>query len=109
MGGCSPSLRAHSEIITIEAQSDITDEAVREVLSEAAGVNVADGPLAKRYPMPNTATKKHNVEVGRLRPSLVFEPRGLDFVSSDQLLRGAALNAVLIAERKHAERTAAEL
>lgn len=107
-GGIS-TLRAHSETITIETQSDITDEAVREVLSEAAGVSVADDPSAKRYPMPNTATKKHNVEVGRLRPSLIFEPRGLDFVSSDQLLRGAALNAVLIAERKHADRDAAEL
>jgi aspartate-semialdehyde dehydrogenase len=105
-----PTLRAHSETITIETESDITVEAAREVLSRAAGVDVVDDPSAKRYPMPITATKKHNVEVGRLRPSLVFGPRGLDlFVSGDQLLRGAALNAVLIAERKIAEQDEAEL
>merc|ERR1719221_66255 len=105
-----PTKRAHSEAISIETESDITVEAAREVLSRAAGVDVVDDPSAKRYPMPITATKKHNVEVGRLRPSLVFEPRGLDlFVSGDQLLRGAALNAVLIAERKLAEQDASEL
>jgi len=49
--------------------------------------------------MPLTATRSHDVEVGRIRESLVFRPNGLDlFVSGDQLLRGTALNAVLIAE-----------
>jgi aspartate-semialdehyde dehydrogenase len=49
--------------------------------------------------MPLTATHSYDVEVGRIRESLVFAPNGLDlFVSGDQLLRGAALNAVLIAE-----------
>ena len=51
-----------------------------------------------RYPMPLTATESFDVEVGRVRESLVFAPCGLDlFVCGDQLLRGAALNAVLIA------------
>ena len=50
--------------------------------------------------MPVTASGKDNVEVGRIRQSLVFGDRGLElFVCGDQLLRGAALNAVLIAER----------
>jgi aspartate-semialdehyde dehydrogenase len=53
---------------------------------------------AGRYPMPLTATESFDVEVGRVRESLVFAPCGLDlFVCGDQLLRGAALNAVLIA------------
>jgi aspartate-semialdehyde dehydrogenase len=50
--------------------------------------------------MPLTATESFDVEVGRIRESLVFAPKGLElFVSGDQLLRGAALNAVLIAQK----------
>lgn len=60
---------------------------------------MVDDPSAKLYPMPVSASHAHDVEVGRIRESLVFAPNGLDlFVSGDQLLRGAALNAVLIAE-----------
>lgn len=71
----------------------------RELLSNAPGVRLVDDPAEKRYPMPLTATRSHDVEVGRIRESLVFRPNGLDlFVCGDQLLRGAALNAVLIAE-----------
>lgn len=58
-----------------------------------------DTPSSNSYPMPLTATDSFDVEVGRIRDSLVFSPHGLDlFISGDQLLRGAALNAVLIAE-----------
>lgn len=58
-----------------------------------------DDPSTKSYPMPLTASCSHDVEVGRIRQSLVFGEHGLDlFVCGDQLLRGAALNAVLIAE-----------
>lgn len=58
-----------------------------------------DSPLDKLYPMPLTATNKYNIEVGRIRRSEAFGDFGLDFfVCGDQLLRGAALNAVLIAE-----------
>jgi len=100
-----PTLRAHSEAITIETVEEITPEAAREALRGAPGVEVVDDPAGKRYPMPLNATKKYDVEVGRIRSSLVFEPRGLDlFVSGDQLLRGAALNAVMIAEAKLGER-----
>lgn len=57
-----------------------------------------DDPSKNLYPMPLTATESFDVEVGRIRESLIFAPHGLEmFVSGDQLLRGAALNAVLIA------------
>ena len=65
----------------------------------APGVQLVDDPFANKYPMPLNSSNKYDVEVGRIRSSLVFEPRGIDlFVSGDQLLRGAALNAILIAE-----------
>merc|ERR1711971_380272 len=79
----------------------ITPELARDVLRAAPGVQVVDDPARNEYPMPMTAANKFEVEVGRIRSSLIFAPHGLDlFVSGDQLLRGAALNAVLIAEAK---------
>ncbi len=94
-----PTLRAHSESVTIETEKPITAEAVRELLKNAPGVDVVDNTAEKQYPMPLTATNKYNVEVGRIRNNPVFGEYGLDFfVSGDQLLRGAALNAVEIAE-----------
>lgn len=100
-----PTKRAHSEAITIETQEAITPESAKDVLKDAPGVDLVDDPAAKQYPMPLTATKKYNIEVGRIRSSLVFQSHGLDlFVSGDQLLRGAALNAVIIAEYKLRER-----
>ena len=63
-------------------------------------MKVVDDPLQSLYPMPLSATGQFDVEVGRIRKSLIYEPFGLDlFISGDQLLRGAALNAVLIAEK----------
>ncbi|RHY04489.1 hypothetical protein DYB30_001386 [Aphanomyces astaci] len=94
-----PILRAHSEAITIQTRRPISPDAARELLRQADGVDVVDDPAATAYPMPLNATAKYNVEVGRIRQSIVFDEHGLDlFVSGDQLLRGAALNAVLIAE-----------
>ncbi|TFU27402.1 aspartate-semialdehyde dehydrogenase [Thermus tengchongensis] len=93
-----PTLRAHAEAVSVEFERPVTPEAAREVLREAPGVEVVDEPLAGRYPMPLTASGKWDVEVGRIRKSLAFE-NGLDFfVVGDQLLKGAALNAVQIAE-----------
>jgi len=93
-----PTLRTHSEAITLELERPATPEEARELLRQAAGVEVRDDPGAKLYPMPLTASGKYDVEVGRIRSSLVFEG-GLDlFVAGDQLLKGAALNAVQIAE-----------
>jgi len=95
-----PIMRAHSESITIETEKPITAEKAREILAETPGVRLVDDPACNQYPMPINATNSFDVEVGRIRDSLIFAPNGLDlFVSGDQLLRGAALNAVLIAEK----------
>jgi aspartate-semialdehyde dehydrogenase len=94
-----PTLRAHAEAVTIETEKPVTPDAAREVLRKAPGVVVVDDPAAKLYPMPITASGRYDVEVGRIRESLVFGPTGLDFFCvGDQLLKGAALNAVQIAE-----------
>ena len=93
-----PTLRAHAEAVSVEFERPVTPEAAKEVLRKAPGVEVVDEPRANRYPMPLTASGKWDVEVGRIRKSLAFE-NGLDlFVVGDQLLKGAALNAVQIAE-----------
>lgn len=74
-------------------------EVARKALEDAPGVKLLDDPDTLSYPMPLTATGQFDVEVGRVRKSLVFGDNGLEFfVSGDQLLRGAALNAVLVAE-----------
>jgi aspartate-semialdehyde dehydrogenase len=94
-----PTLRAHSEAITIETELPIDPEGAREVLMAAQGLKVVDDPDAFEYPMPLNATGKWDVEVGRIRQSIAFGDHGLEFfMSGDQLLRGAALNAVLNAE-----------
>jgi len=94
-----PTIRAHSEAITIETEKSITAAGARELLQTAPGVKVVDDPSKLEYPMPLTASESHDVEVGRIRQNIVFGDHGLDlFVCGDQLLRGAALNAVLIAE-----------
>merc|ERR1712146_342417 len=102
-----PTLRAHSESIIIETEKPIDPDEAREVLRSAAGVKVVDNPADLEYPMPLNATGKYDVEVGRIRQSLVFGDHGLEFfLSGDQLLRGAALNAVIIAEQVVAEKVA---
>jgi len=94
-----PTLRAHAESITIETEKPIDIAKAVAALTAASGVEVVDDPTKNLYPMPLTATAKYDVEVGRLRKNDVFGDYGLDlFVVGDQLLRGAALNAVLIAE-----------
>merc|ERR1719262_1729271 len=94
-----PTLRAHAESITIETDKPVDLAKAVAALDAAPGVVVADDTSNNVYPMPLTATAKYDVEVGRLRVNDVFGEKGLDmFVCGDQLLRGAALNAVLIAE-----------
>merc|ERR1712070_436988 len=94
-----PTLRAHAEAITIECVRPITPDDAAAVLVDSPGVELVDHPANAQYPMPLNASSKADVEVGRLRQSLVFGQHGLDlFVCGDQLLRGAALNAVLIAK-----------
>lgn len=94
-----PTLRAHSESITIETEKQITPELARNILERAWGVDVVDEPKKNLYPMPITSSGKYFVEVWRIRQNLIFGNYWLDlFVSWDQLLKGAALNAVQILE-----------
>ena len=94
-----PTLRAHSEAITLELTKPADPDDVRSLLSTAKGVKVVDDIENKQYPMPCNSAFQYDVEVGRIRRNDVFDEYGLDlFVSGDQLLRGAALNAVVIAE-----------
>lgn len=94
-----PTYRAHSESIVVETVKPVDVAAARQALAEAPGVKLVDNPDKLEYPMPLTATGQYDIEVGRLRKNLVFGDYGLElFVCGDQLLRGAALNAVLVAE-----------
>ncbi len=95
-----PVLRAHSESINLEFEDEITPDEARAIISKAPGVVLCDDPANKVYPMPINATGKYDVLVGRIRQDISRnDKRGLDlFVSGDQLLKGAALNAVQIAE-----------
>ena len=93
-----PTLRSHAESLTVRFKKPVPSvAAVKALLSHAPGVEVVDIPGESLYPMPMTSTYKHAVEVGRLRHNLIYGDYGLDmFISGDQLLRGASLNAVEI-------------
>ena len=95
-----PILRAHSESLNMEFAEEVTPEEVRAILRGAAGVIVADDPANKLYPMPKDATEQFDVLAGRIRQDISRnDKRGIEmFVSGDQVLKGAALNAVQIAE-----------
>ncbi|GMH57105.1 hypothetical protein TrLO_g11434 [Triparma laevis f. longispina] len=94
-----PTFRAHSETIVLETTEKVDVKAAQELLAKSPGVKLVDDIANNKYPMPLTATGQYDVEVGRVRRSEAFGDYGLEFfVSGDQLLRGAALNAVLVAE-----------
>ena len=94
-----PTLRAHSESIVIETEKPIDVNVARELLANAEGVKLVDCVEKNLYPMPMNAAEKWDVEVGRIRQNIIFGEFGLEFfISGDQLLKGAALNAVQIAE-----------
>jgi aspartate-semialdehyde dehydrogenase len=93
-----PVYRAHSVAVSAEFKRSISVEQAREVLAKAPGLELVDEPQSNRYPMPLGVAGRDNCQVGRLRLDCAFE-NGLSFwVSGDQLLKGAALNAVQIAE-----------
>lgn len=93
-----PVYRAHSIAVSAEFEKPVAIDAARAVLQKAPGLDVVDDPENKRYPMPLFTAEKYNCEVGRLRLDCALD-NGLCFwVSGDQLLKGAALNAVQIAE-----------
>ena len=96
-----PVERVHSEDISVQTREPFTLEQAAELFESAQGIEVRDNPSVNIYPMPLTATGKYNVEVGRMRRDLASHDleRSMKFwVSGDQLLKGAALNAVQIAE-----------
>ena len=93
-----PALRAHSESIWIETERPISVEEARAAFSKAKGIVLQDNPAQKEYPMPLFVSQKDPVYVGRIRKDLTNE-NGLTFwVVGDQIKKGAALNAVQIAE-----------
>lgn len=93
-----PVLRAHSEAIWVETETPLTVETVREAFEKAEGLVVVDNPSEKRYPMPLHVADKDPVYVGRLRKDLA-NPKGIAFwIVGDQIKKGAALNAVQIAQ-----------
>jgi aspartate-semialdehyde dehydrogenase len=96
-----PVPRAHCEAINIEFERPMTPAQVREILSKAPGVKIVDNPDANHFPMPLEASHQDLVLVGRIRQDMSRDDgRGIDlFVSGDQIRKGAATNAIQIAER----------
>src|SRR3954466_4954769 len=96
-----PIPRAHSESINLEFERPITPQQVRDILAKAPGVTIVDNPEANHFPMPLEASGQDNVLVGRIRQDISREDgRGIElFVSGDQIRKGAATNAVQIAEK----------
>jgi len=94
-------LRAHCESVNLEFTDPITPEQVRDLLSTAPGVSVLDDRQNNRFPMPVDASGKDDIFVGRIRQDQsIPDNRGINiWVAGDQLRKGAALNAVQIAER----------
>jgi aspartate-semialdehyde dehydrogenase len=93
-----PVYRAHSVAVSAEFEKPVTVDAAREVFRRAPGLDLVDDPEKKEYPMPLYAAEKDNCQVGRLRQDCALD-NGLCFwIAGDQLLKGAALNAVQIAE-----------
>ena len=93
-----PVLRAHSESINIEFESIVKPKDALEKLSQSAGIEIIEDYENNRFPMPNDVMGRDNVAVGRLRAD-ISHPNGLElWLCGDQIRKGAALNAVQIAE-----------
>ena len=93
-----PVMRAHSESVWVETERPVTPEEAREAFASAEGVTLWDDPQEKKYPMPLFLAGCDDVYVGRIRAD-ISNPNGLTFwCVSDQIRKGAALNAVQIAE-----------
>ncbi len=94
-----PVYRAHSVAVTAEFERPVSLDRAREVLGKAPGLDVVDNPAKNEYPLPLYAAEKDNCQVGRLRYDCALDNALAFWVAGDQLLKGAALNAVQIAER----------
>ena len=93
-----PVFRAHAEALHIELKNPAEPEDIRELLTNSPGVKVVDDVENNIFPMPIDASEKYDILVGRIRKDPVFENGISMFIAGDQLLKGAALNAVQIAE-----------
>ncbi|MCY2927469.1 MAG: Asd/ArgC dimerization domain-containing protein, partial [Planctomycetota bacterium] len=95
-----PVMRAHSESINIEFTNPMTPEQVRAILAKAPGLKIVDDRVRNYFPMPRDASGQDDVLVGRIRQDVSLEGGcGIDlFIAGDQIRKGAALNAVQIAE-----------
>ena len=94
-------LRAHCESINLEFTDPITPDEVRELLRTAPGVDIIDDPVANRHPMPIDASGKDDIYVGHIRQDeSIGDNRGINlWIAGDQIRKGAALNAIQIAEK----------
>ena len=93
-----PVLRAHSEAVNLEFEQPLSVEKARDILSTAPGVQLVEDLTANYFPMPIDASGRDPVLVGRIRQDL-SHPCGLElWLCGDQIRKGAALNAVQIAE-----------
>ncbi|BDA49946.1 Aspartate-semialdehyde dehydrogenase [Coccomyxa sp. Obi] len=95
-----PVMRAHAESINLEFEREVSEEEALDALSKAPGVSIINDRAANRFPTPLDASNQDDVYVGRVRRDISRgDARGLDlFVCGDQIKKGAALNAVQIAE-----------
>ena len=93
-----PALRSHSEAVWVETENPLSVGQVRDAIASAPGVSLCDEPASKTYPMPLFTAGKDDIYVGRIRKDIA-NPNGMTFwLSGDQIRKGAALNAVQIAE-----------
>ena len=93
-----PALRSHSEAVWVETENPLSVEQVCDAIASAPGVSLCDEPASKTYPMPLFTAGKDDIYVGRIRKDIA-NPNGMTFwLSGDQIRKGAALNAVQIAE-----------
>lgn len=93
-----PVFRSHAESIMVETEDELDINAVRKAIDAFPGAQMQDNPAEMEYPMPLYTAEKYDVYVGRLRRDL-YNPKAINFwVSGDQIRKGAALNALQIAE-----------
>ena len=91
-------LRSHSEAVWIETEKPLEVKQVQDALAAAPGVTLQDDPATKTYPMPLFTGGKDDIYVGRVRKDLACDNGITLWLSGDQIKKGAALNAVQIAE-----------
>ena len=93
-----PSLRSHSEAIWVETERPVSVEEAKAAFAKAEGLVIEDNPAEKKYPMPLFLAGKDPVYIGRIRKDLANDNGRAFWIVGDQIKKGAALNAVQIAE-----------